>query len=166
MFFMSFKLKNHDAIVEELTEMLMKFDKSFNEYNTAVYLYYNEETQEATLDEFVYVGISWRDDDHITIYVDDQHYDDIYEHIDYIEVAVSEALDMNIDDIKKAVSEWLDIDIDDIDECDIAKWAEEKFYEKMHSYYNEWFIDEYRADYLERAENIICDFEESYEENM
>ncbi len=161
----SFKFKNHDAIVDELTEMLMKFDKEFNQYNTSVYLYYNEETQEATLDEFVYVGNSWRDDDHVTIYTDEQHYDDIYEHIDYIEDAVAEALDMNIDDIKKAVLEWLDIDdVDDVDDCDIAKWAEEKFYEKMHEYYNEYFIDEYRADYLERAENIICDFEKLYEE--
>lgn len=155
------ELKNREVVIEQLTEMLMKFDKDFNQYNTDVYLYYNEETKEATLDEFVYVGNSWRDDDHVTIYTDSQHYDDIYEHIDHLEEAVSEALDMNVADIWKAVAEFYGIDpIDDVDDCDIAKWAEEFHSEKMHEYYNEWFIDEYRSDYVERAEMIISEFEE------
>lgn len=155
------ELKNREAVIEQLTEMLMQFDKDFNGYNTDVYLYYNEETQEATLDEFVYIGNSWRDDDHVTIYTDECHYDDIYEHMmDYFEENVSDALDMDIVDIEKAVSEWLDIDIDDVDACDIAKWVEEFHSEKMHEYYNSRFIDENRSDYVERAEMIIERFEE------
>lgn len=154
------ELKNRQAVIEQLTEMLMQFDKDFNGYNTDVYLYYNEETKTAELDTFVHVGNSWRDDDHVTIYTDSCHYDDIYEHINYIENAVSEALDTDIDDIKKAVAEWMDIDVDDVDEYNIAKWVEEFHYEKMHKYYNEWFVDEYRSDYVERAEMIIERFEE------
>lgn len=154
-------IKNRQAVIEQLTEMLMKFDKSFNQYNTDVYLYYNEETKEATLDEFVYIGSSWRDDDHVTIYTDECHYDDIYEYMmDYFEENVSDALDMDIVDIEKAVSEWLDIDIDDVDDYDIEKWVDKFHYEKIHEYYNDRFIDENRSDYVERAEMIIERFEE------
>lgn len=155
------EIKNKEVVIEQLTKMLMQFDKDFNEYNTDVYLYYNEETKTAELDTFVYVGNSWRDDDHVTIYTDSQHYDDIYEHMmDYFEENVSDALDMDIVDIEKAVSEWLDIDIDDVDVCDIAKWVKEFHSEKMHEYYNDRFIDENRSDYVEHAKMIIERFEE------
>ena len=43
-------LKNREAIVEKLAEMLKKFDMQLNEYQTDVYLYYNEEEQTAELD--------------------------------------------------------------------------------------------------------------------
>mgnify|MGYP005907634907 CR=1 FL=1 len=40
-------LKNREAIVEELAEMLKKFDMQLNAYQTDVYLYYDEEKQTA-----------------------------------------------------------------------------------------------------------------------
>ena len=154
------EIKNKEAVIEQLAEMLMKFDKSFNQYNTDVYLYYNEETQEATLDEFVYVGNSWRDDDHITIYTDKEHYDNIYEHMDDLTFHMSDALDMDRGSLKKSVAEYFEIDVDNVERYHMEKWAEKFHYEKMHEYYNEWFINENRSDYVERAEMIIERFEE------
>ena len=58
-------LKNREAIVEELAEMLKKFDMQLNAYQTDVYLYYDEEKQTAELDTFINVGgRSWLNDDH------------------------------------------------------------------------------------------------------
>ena len=46
-------LKNREAIVAKLAEMLKKFDLELNRYNTDVYLYYDKEKQTAELDTFI-----------------------------------------------------------------------------------------------------------------
>ena len=62
-------IKNKDEIIERLTEMLMNFEKELSSYTTDVYLYYDENTQKATLDTFVNVGgNSFLDDDHYLLY--------------------------------------------------------------------------------------------------
>lgn len=155
-------LKNKKALVEELAEILMRFDKELNnEYKTNVNLHYNEEKQTAELRLSQHIGSSddCYYDDVFTIYTDEQHYDDIYDHIDFIEDAVSEALDMDIVDIKKAVSEYLECDIDDVDRDEIETWVKQFHSEQMHKYYNECFIDEERPEYLEIAYEIISGFE-------
>lgn len=71
------ELNNHNELVNELTDMLITFDKECNQYQTDVYLYYDKENNTALLDTFVNVGgNSWLDDDHFTIYHDSQHYED------------------------------------------------------------------------------------------
>lgn len=154
------EIKNKEAVIEQLTEMLMQFDKDFNGYNTDIYLYYNEETKTAELDTFVYVGNSWRDDDHVTIHTDECHYDNMYEHMENSMFCIADALNMEYNAIDKAVATYFGINVDDVEFYHIEKWAEEFHSEKMHEYYNEWFVDENRSDYVERAEMIIERFEE------
>lgn len=162
---MSFKLKNHDAIVEELAEAIMNFDKEMNTgCKTDVYMYIESGT--AKLSFFQYVGNTWRDDDHITVYTDEWVDGDLFSQIDDSERFISDALEMATDEVRAETAKYFEIDIDEIDISDVEKWAEENHLNKLTDFYNEFYIDEYRADYLERAENIICDFEESYEENM
>ena len=78
-------LKNREAIVAKLAEMLKKFDLELNRYNTDVYLYYDKEKQTAELDTFINVGgNSWLNDDHYTIYTDREHYEtdfDIFDNL-------------------------------------------------------------------------------------
>ena len=49
------KITNREEIVEQLTEMLIQFDKDARMYQTDVYLYYDSENQTAELDTFVMV---------------------------------------------------------------------------------------------------------------
>ena len=70
-------IKNREALVNELAEMLMQFDKDCKQYQTDVYFYYNNRNQTGKLDTFQNPGgNSWRDDDHMTVYTDGEHYDD------------------------------------------------------------------------------------------
>ena len=70
------EIKNYDEIRENLADMLVQFDKDANtDYQTDVYLYYDEKEKTARLDTFVNVGgNSWLNDDHKTIYTDKEHY--------------------------------------------------------------------------------------------
>lgn len=161
----SFKFKNHDAIVEELAEAIMNFDKERNtNYETDVYMYI--ENGSAKLSFFQNVGgNSWIPDEHFTIYTDKWGDGDLFSQIDDSERFISDALEMATDEVRAETAKYFESDIEEIDISDIEKWAEENYSQKLTDCFNEFYIDEYRAEYLERAENIICDFEESYEEN-
>lgn len=159
---MSFKLKNHDAIVEELAEAIMNFDKErYTHYETDVYMYI--ENGSAKLCFFQNVGgNSWIPDEHFTIYTDKWVDGDLFSQIDDSENFISDALEITTDEVRAETAKYFNAAIDEIDISDIEKWAEETHLNKLTDFYNEFYIDEYRTDYLERAENIICDFEESY----
>lgn len=163
------ELKNHDEIVEQLTEMLMEFAKDCNQYQTDVYLYYDEETQTAKLDTFVNVGgNSWLDDEHYTIYRDMEHHENWS---DYYcnDGDFAWGLDMSNDDFEKEVIKYLDLDEDDkedyqiryIDAYNYIKTRED-YMDKLIEVYKK-SIDEARADYAEQAELIISEWEEETE---
>lgn len=162
---MSFKLKNHDAIVEELAEAIMNFDKErCTHYETDVYMYIENES--AKLSFFQNVGgNSWIPDEHFTIYTDKWVDGDLFSQIDDSERFISDALEMTTDEVRAETAKYFEVDIDEIDVSDVEKWAEENYSQKLTDFFNEFYIDEYRAEYLERAEIIICDFEKVYEEN-
>lgn len=164
---MSKELKNRKEIVEQLTEMLIDFAKSCNQYQTDVYLYYNEEDKTAELDTFVNVGgNSWLNDDHYTIYHDSQHNDDWS---DYYTVTSDFAwgLDMEWADFEREVIDFLDLDDDEkedykveyIDAYNYIK-SREDYCDRLISVFED-SIDEIRADYAEQAEQIISEWEES-----
>lgn len=159
------ELNNHNELVNELTDMLITFDKECNQYQTDVYLYYDKENNTALLDTFVNVGgNSWLDDDHFTIYHDSQHYEDWS---DYYTVTSDFAwgLDMEWVDFKEEVIDYLDLDDDEkedyeIEYIDALDYIEsrEDYTEKLIEVY-EGSIDEQRSDYAERAEDIISEWE-------
>ena len=164
---MSRKLKNREEIVEQMTDILVDFAKSCNQYQTDVYLYYDKETQTATLDTFINVGgNSWLNDDHYTVYSDPQHNDDWTDY--YTETReFADGLDMEWNDFKQEVLDYLDLDDDEKDEyefeyADAYRYIQSKneYCDKLMKVYED-YIDETRPEYAEQAEQIISEWEES-----
>lgn len=154
-------IMNREEIVEQLAEMLIQFDKELNSaYQTDVYLYYDEETEIATLDTFVNVGgNSWLDDDHYTIYSDREHYDWFLEILNWSIEEIAIALDMTKEELIKQAAAYLKYGIDEIDTGDIYRFVKNnsEYYDKLLSQY-ESTVDEHYSDYAERAEEIIDQF--------
>jgi len=172
------EIVNRDAIVEQLTELLMTFDKECNQYQTDVYLYFDRDTNTATLDTFVNVGgNSWLNDDHYTIYRDREHHEDWSDHYcnngDF-----AWGLDMSVEDFNKEVFDFLNLDDDERADYDIERYdgyryvtSRDDYCEKLIAVYED-YIDEQRADYAQQAEEIfdreekiILDCERKKDEN-
>lgn len=158
------KIKNYETIIEELTEMLMKFDKECNRYQTDVYLYYNEETQIASLDTFVNVGgNSWLDDDHYTIYRDKEHFNGVLDwYEDFWQIA--EFLDISEEQLRSEIIQHFDLDEDEAEDLersdsyvdDYLKTRDD-YMETLTTAFNDG-IEEMRSEYLEKAEGIMNSF--------
>lgn len=160
-------IKNHEQIIEQLTEMLMKFDKDMNRYQTDVYLYYNKENQTAELGTFVNVGgNSWLDDDHYTIYSDKEHYETVWdwfndstEIADVLEYPTYTEFDY---DVRQALEMEEDEDIAWEDYIIYVK-SNDEYVEKIFAAYKEC-IDDMRSKYMEKAEEIMKQFKDEMEE--
>lgn len=156
-------IKNREQIIEQLTEMLMQFDKDMNEYQTDVYLYYNKENQTAELDTFINVGgNSWLDDDHYTIYSDKEHYETVWDWFnDSTEIA--DVLEYpTYTEFNYDVRQAFEIEEDDgiaWEDCIAYVKSNDDYMEKIYAAYNE-YIDDMRSEYTERAEVIIKQFED------
>ena len=163
-------IKNREAIVEELAEMLIQFDKDCNGYQTDVYLYYDEENQTAELDTFVNVGgNSWLDDDHYTIYRDKEHYESFWDwYQDSTEFAdILEIPNTKLEYETRQYHEYdEDSELDWTDFKDYLKSVDE-YVEKLQQAYND-YIDEIRPDYVKKANDIMERFDEecAYREAM
>lgn len=154
------KITNREKIVEELTDLLMQFDKDMNSYQTDVYMYINEESNTASLDTFVNVGgNSWLNDDHYTIYTDKEHYDGISAfYSESFEYADAIGIDYGV--LKEEARAYHEYDdIDDVDYTDIEKYvlSRDDYSEKVFQAYYD-YIDESRSEYVERAEKIISHY--------
>lgn len=156
-------IKNREQIIEQLTEILIQFDKDMNEYQTDVYLYYNKENQTAELNTFVNVGgNSWLDDDHYTIYTDKEHYETVWdwfndstEIADVLEYPTYTEFDY---DVRQALEIEEDEDIAWEDYIAYVK-SNDDYMEKIYAVYKE-YIDELRSEYVEKAEVIMKQFED------
>ena len=166
---MSREIKNRDEIIEQLTELLMTLAKECNRYQTDIYLYFDRDTNTATLDTFVNVGgNSWLDDDHYTIYCDREHYEDLRDIFCFCEDGdFVEGLDMSIEDFDKEALVFLDLDEDEkddyeIEQCDRYRYvmSRDDYRDKLWEVYEE-YIDEQKAEYAEQAEEIISNWEEN-----
>lgn len=164
-------IRNREAIIEQLAEMLIQFDKDCNTYQTDVYLYYDEENQTAKLDTFVNVGgNSWLNDDHYTIYLDREHYDDgIFSWIQSKE-EFAEILDISEERLKQEIYSYFDIGEDEeLKYCDYREYIQnnDEYMEKLQEAYND-SIEDYRPDYVEKATDIMERFDEecAYREAM
>lgn len=161
-------IKNRETVVEQLTEMLVQFAKDMNAYDTDVYAYYNKETQEVELDTFVNPGgNSWLNDDHYTIYTDDQHHEDVFDSYDSEGDLLAAATNDDKEEAKKvekAIAEELEIEVDEVDYSDIRDYIKnnEKYYDNLTNAYND-MVEEMRAEYAQQAEEIISRFEEETE---
>lgn len=156
-------IKNREQVIEQLAEMLFKFDIEKNRYQTDVYAYYDEETQEITLDTFTNVGgNSWLDDDHFTIYKDKEHHegiDDAFTTIDEL----AEVVNVDEDELISKVADYNGIEIEDVDWCEVASYCMSKYNEEMHKAYEEIARDNYNDWFVSYAEYIIDELEKQYD---
>lgn len=153
------KINNYDEVVNELVDIMVDADVDCNNYQTDIYMYVDEEGK-ASLYPFENVsGHGWLDDDHITVWIDKQHYDnyifDYYSETTPAEFA--EIVGASEDEIIALVKANKDEDDDeDITATDILDALEGSMY---------WddILDDYRKDlahlygneYREKAEEAI-----------
>ena len=152
-------INNVDVVIAELEKMLIEFDKEMNKYHTDVYLYIDKDGN-GTLDKFVnVVNNSWLDDDHITIYTDNPHYEDMFDLFPTVEEI---ALCVNMDEIKNKTAEYFDIDdVDDVTYYNVMDYVKSRdnLMEMIYSTYCDC-IDNIALDgnYYEKAKEIVNEF--------
>lgn len=159
-------IKNLDSIIEQLTEILMQFNRELNSYDTDVYLYYDAETETASLSTFVNVGgNSWLDDDHYTIYTDKQHYDTFFDYWNNI-AEFAESLGMTEDKLISLVAEYFRYEPEEIDYYDVRKFFNnhEEYFDKLKEEYCD-YLENIRGDFEEQANNIMDRFFDDLAEN-
>lgn len=152
-------VKNYNEVLEELINLLVQYDKDCKKYETDVYLYYDEDKQTAELSEFVNVGgNSWLDDDHITIYRDEVHFDDQYDFFPEIDQFANE-LDISVEQLIAETAAWKELEPDEVEEVD---WYDVRDYIKSRDDYDsriiaayEGYIDDNRPDYVEKVKEIL-----------
>ncbi len=177
-------IENREEIVEQLTDMLMDFEKHPNSaYVTDVYAYYDEKTQTVELRTFVNPGgNSWISDDHITIYKDPQHCDsslDLFvdelggrsesdDISDLVEAAVGNEKD-ECSKLMSIIAKENEIDVEDIDLQDVIYFiSKHRYHEDYGKYYDNvqeaWndYIDEHYTDYAGEAKRLVSEYESEY----
>lgn len=159
-------IKNRAEIVEQLAALLMDFDKQNNSYQTDVYLYLNAENQTAEIDTFVNVGgNSWLNDDHITIYTDKEHYDDVFDWYNS-ETELAEFVEIPLEQLKNEVVQYLELDEEEAADYELTYSDAERYLQTVDSYMEKLFkaydeaIDDLYPEYLNSAEEIMRNFEE------
>ena len=161
-------IKNREEIIEQLTEMLMQFDKDLNRYQTDVYLYYDEENQTAELDTFVNVGgNSWLNDDHYTIYCDKENYDTVWDFYNN-SAEIADVLEIDNTEFDFDVRQYFGMNADEIlDWGDYIEYVKsnDEYMEKIIANYNDC-IDEMRSEYVYKAEEIMKQFDRDCEEEV
>lgn len=159
---MSIVIKNRNAIIEQLADILYQFDAEHTGYQEDVYLYIDKDGN-ATLDTFVNVGgNSWRNDDHYTIYRKPEwcngkiNAEEIFSSIDDFAIVLgttSEEL------IKEAAEYFGEDDIDYIGFPEVSQYIVETNYEEIEQAYVDSLSD-YKCEYAIQAEQIIEQFED------
>jgi hypothetical protein len=141
----------------------MQFDKELNkEYETDVYLYYDKDTQTATLDTYANVdGNSWIDDDHYIIYTDEPHYRGFWDFFDYEQdMHLIFGLDSS-EELDDLVRGYFNMEPDErITVADYIEFVNNtpSFYNMIYETYKE-SIDEMRNEYQIEAKEILDRFE-------
>lgn len=165
-------IKNREAVVSELTKMLIEFAKSMNSYQTDVYAYYIEETEEVVLTTFVNVGgNSWLKDDHYTIYTDEQHNETIFDSYDNIGDLLACSTNYDTEkakEIERTIAKELEIDeLDNYNYFDVRDYIKnnDELMENLTNNFSE-LIGEMESDFAEEAEEIISRFEEEIEADI
>ena len=161
------EINNREALIEELAELLMQFDKGQSKQQTDVYLYYHEDTKTAELDTFENPGgNSWLDDDHYTIYTDKEHYDNgiecYFEDVEYI----ADVLNLPLNRLEAETKNHFSYDEEDaVSWNDIWSyaWSNSDYHDKLQNEYNS-AVDDHKDDYLTSAEEIFSLFEHDQEE--
>lgn len=163
-------IKNRIEIVNQLAELLRKFDIELNPYDTDVYLYYDSETHTATLDTFVNVsGREWLDDNHYTIYTDRRHPDKAIDSFDTVE-EIAEAIGKTKEELFEGTKKYLDLSDEEYEDwlnssvyniwLDVADFVNCYYSVEIQEAYEKLLPD--LTEYEATADEIISGFEELY----
>lgn len=158
-----YDVANFDELTDELIELFKEFDKELNSYDTDVYLYYDEDTNTATLDTFVNPGgNSWLNDDHYTIYTDKQHYDSFIDWYGGETSVISDVLNMSEEQLYQETANYFNIDdIDNVYYYDIEKYVtnNESYNNILYDNYCRYIDNDYESEYADRADLVWECFE-------
>ncbi len=152
-------LKNREELVEEMSKMLLKFDKECNDYETDIYFYYDSKIQTGRLYTFLNVGgNSWLDDDHITIYTDKPHYEDGAYIWYQSEEEFADTLGITLEQLCSETRAYHHFDDDEeVGYCEVEQYVQnnEEYDDKIKESYSEYLETELAGEYASRAEEII-----------
>lgn len=162
-------LRNYDALIDELVEMLKQFDKEDNGYDTDVYLYIDEDSNTGTLDTFVNVGgNSWLNDDHITIYTDKGRTESAMDYYFSTSDALANAVELSEDELIRRAADYFDMDEIDVEWYECMKFIEEneELFDKLLAEWD-WAVDhEFESEYQEKANEIMDMADEDLMESL
>lgn len=164
-------IKNRIEIINQLAEILKNFDVELNPYDTDVYLYYDSETQTATLDTFKNPdGNSWLNDEHYNIYTDRKHPDKAIDSFDTVE-EIAEAIGKTKEVIFEGTKKYLDLSDEEYEDwlnssiyniwLDVADFVNCYYCVEIQEAYEKLLPD--LTEYEATADEIISGFEEFYE---
>lgn len=161
-----YDIKNFDELNDELIELLKQFDKDLNSYDTDVYMYYDEDTNTATLDTFVNPGgNSWLNDDSYLIYTDKQHYDSVIDWFDGDLVLIADCLNKTVEDLYDEYIDVCEIDADDteyVDDSDVIRYvaSEDYYFDQLCDIYWDAIDNDYNEEFANKARYIWDKFDE------
>ena len=159
-------IKNRAEVIEQLTDMLMQYDKDLRDYQVDIYLYYDKDSQTAELDTFTNVGgNSWRNDDGEVIhhcFANSRDWTDYFTEVGDI----ADGLDIPCDQLLDETAEYAGLNIADTDEEDSVEYIDVWYYIDSRADYTDKLIEFYKASidkdkpyYADEAERIISDWE-------
>lgn len=151
------QIKNHDQLKDDLTQIILDFERQLNDYQTDVYLYLNDDGT-LRLEKFINVGgNSWKNDDHIRVYSDMPHTDDMMSYllntsngasyswlIDELEALFNKAgITQETIDACKSKPEYAGEDIvciEDLDVIDVEQELLSRYEDEIRFYYENVFV--------------------------
>ena len=166
-----FYINNYDEVVDELSEIMRDFDKERNNYQTDVYIYFDD-SMNGTLDTFTNVGgNSWLDDDHYVLYSDKPHYDDDNFSAFQTIQDLAYALDMSEDELIEQAYMASDLaedgyDLSDVDYSDVREYIKhnDELSDRLTDAYCGLIDDEFYGDYIQAAQQVVDEFIERQNE--
>ena len=170
-------IKNHDQVVERLTQIIVNFQKRLNAFQTDVYGYLNKDGT-IRLETFINVGgNSWKNDGHILVYSDYEHTDDMMSNlsngsngaswswlIDEIETLYGKSgiAQEIIDTFSTSDNTGVKpVCIEDLDVVDVEQYLVEHYLKEITSYYEDVFIQK-NVIVLGLAEDAIKEITEKH----
>lgn len=165
-------INNYDELVDALAQRMMQADIDCNQYQTDVYLYLKEDGTWELYDFTNVGGNSWLNDDHITVWIDKQHYNNYFDWYTTIN-EIAEVLDITVDELQKTVYDYMFPEGDDwfevgeVDYTEVRKYIQDRETEiakKWSDVLFEAFKDCVESDFREYVDRAREELDSTFEE--
>jgi hypothetical protein len=138
-------IKNYDDLFDSLYENLKKLAVERRQFETDIYLYFDDETGKAELYLFENVGgNSWLNDEHITIYTDGPHYESIFDEYNDIE-DYAYILNKSAEELTEEAAIYNDCSPEDVETYEVEELIKgtASYFEKVENEYDSCVDDIY-----------------------